>query len=414
MMFKIPSDKNITITINDQSIAPVIAASLPPPFAYVTFNTNELEHARDIFENCGLNLGKDVTVTSKDTLSEKVPVPPDPIIFHIGQKISVKTVIQTIADFGYTRVPRIENEEEFSVRGDIIDIFAPIPIRIMFLGDKIESIRAIDANSFKTQKELESCTIPPIHEKCTIKDWQTVLDTLIKKVPIIVLEEQTRLKIWQCRQGDFESTKAMTFKTEPVANFFSALSVLVPEILWNVKTRGKTVLIYVGSSRACEKYLDTKGINYFVTHSDDIKSGEINVIRQNLGVSFELVDYNLVVYSLGNPSGVIAAKEAMDAGSNATMRTYGRKSLIQRNSHDQVVVNDETSVDLSSLLPGKLVIHEKHGLGRYLGTKKMDLGDKTREYLVLQYDGGTFVYLPIDQANQLYDYYGSPRRLDRI
>jgi transcription-repair coupling factor (superfamily II helicase) len=63
---------------------------------------------------------------------------------------------------------------------------------------------------------------------------------------------------------------------------------------------------------------------------------------------------------------------------------------------------------------GGYVVHEKHGLGRYVGKKKMKLAAEVKEYLVLQYDGGTFVYLPVEQIDKLNNYHGAPRRLDRI
>ena len=395
-MFKIPQDSDVTITINDPEIAPVIAAETASPFAYAAYSASGTEHARNIFENCGLKLGEDVIVTDKDNLSEKIPVLPSPLKFKVGHKVPTKTFIQNVSDFGYSRVPRIENIGEFSVRGDVIDVFAynsPYPTRFMFLGDQIESIRSIDATSYITQSELDACIVPPISDKCLIEKWETVLDTLKTKVSIIILEEQTKLKIWHCRDGNFKSRQTINFKTAPVANYFSALSVLVPEILWNVKTRGKTVVIFVGSSRACEKYLDTKCIAYSVTEPDNIRQNEINVIRQRLGISFELIDYNLVVYSL-------------ETGSD--------KNKFQISAEPILTPDDAESIDISALVPGQLVLHIKHGLGRYLGTKSMDLGDRTRDYLIIQYDGGTFVYLPVDQADQLYEYCGSPRRLDRI
>ena len=190
----------------------------------------------------------------------------------------------------------------------------------------------------------------------------------------------------------------MELKTAPVANFFSALSVLVPEILWNVKTRGKTVVLFVGSSKSCEKYLDTKGIAYVITTPDNITSGAINIVHQKLGVSFELVDHDIVVYSVGTPRN---SERPASCTCGEMLSQYGCTSEHGCNEFFVPPV-------------GAYVVHEKHGLGRFLGTKKMSLGADTREYFILQYDGGAFVYLPVENVNQLYNYYGSPRRLDRI
>ena len=391
-MFKFPHDKDMTIVINDQSIAPVIAAAFAPPFAYVASSASEIEYAREIFENCNFDLGTDVTVTSRDQLDEKVPIYPEPITFLVGQNINIKSFTRDAANLGYTRVARIENPAEFNIRGDTADIWplgSHSPIRIMFFGDEIEAIKSIDPDGFSTVDVLKKCLIPPIKETCHIDNWQTVSDSIRQKFPLVILEEQTKIKIQTKPNKEFKSTNTIEVKTAPVVNFFSSYSILVPEILWNIKTRGATVLVYVGKSRALTKYLDTKGIQYIITTPDNIQTNQINIFESSLGASFELVEQKIVVYSIGSPKPNTAGMQCLEC-------------------------DDSCMCDFVPESVGALVIHEKHGLGRYLGIKKMTLGDSAREYFILQYDGGTFVYLPTEQAHQLYNYNGSPRRLDRI
>jgi transcription-repair coupling factor (superfamily II helicase) len=301
-----------------------------------------------------------------------------------------------VTEFGYTKVHRIEREHEWQHRGDILDIWIPNTqhiTRIMFLGDEIEEIKLVDANSFATIKAIKSCVITPIKETCTIENYQTVLELLKEKTQTIVLEQQNKLLIWADTKKKFESKSKIEIKTAPVANFFSALSVLVPEILWNIKTRRKTVVLYTGTSKALERYLDTKGINYNVTTTDAITPNAINIIHKGLGVSFELTELNTVVYSVGTPG-------KRDTQPEQTI--FGQENLYENNT------------DFEVPREGSLVVHEKHGLGRFVGKKKMNLAENVREYLVLQYDGGTFVYVPTDQMHLLYNYYGPIKRLDRI
>ncbi|MDR0461762.1 MAG: hypothetical protein LBG88_00260 [Christensenellaceae bacterium] len=421
-MLKIPHSKNTTITISDPDIAPVFAAwagvtpapkafGRPKPFAYVTHNPLNMEHARTIFENMGLEPGIDVFVTSACLLDDKAPVLPEPVTFFQGQKITMKSAVQTIVDFGYTKTTSINSDEEFRTVGDIIDICGA---RVMFFGDEIEQI-----------KPDGKFTLAPVVGKCRVEKFQTTLEILKDKVNTIILEQQNKMLVWAKGKAwkDFASEAKMTISTAPVANFFSALSVLVPEVLWNIKTRGKTVLIYTGSSHACERYLDTKGISYKVASDDNITPHAINIIHQGLGVSFELTELDTVVYSLTKASAEASSRaSACQTVSPSSLENLGRltHSLAPSEDSRSSVKTVDAAGDTSSLpdfvLPpaGGLVLHEKHGLGRYVGKKVMNLGSQEREYLVLQYDAGTFVYLPTDQAHQLYNYYGSPRRLDRI
>ena len=379
-MFKIPHNESLTIKISEPSIAPAIAASITPPFAYVAKNPEGVTHAREIFENANIS----VTVTSACQLDEKTPILPEPFKIKVGQNISVKDFTQKLVDYGYARVTRIENEGEFSARGDTVDLFAKQEFRIMFFGDEVEKIRA--------SEQIKEITIPPIPDHCLVKDYATKLQEIKRNFPIIILEEHNKLDIWVNPQKEFHPKREIEIKTASVANFFSNYSILVPEILWNIKTRAKTVIIYVGTSKALERYLDTKGIPYTIITPDNITPHKINIVRAGLGVSFELVDLNTVVYSVGSPKVAESVQAILS----------------------EELVEGVGEVCLEDLRVGCLIWHEKHGLGRYLGTKEMALGDTAREYLVLQYDGGAFVYLPKEQIHQLYNYVGPARRLDRI
>ena len=62
--------------------------------------------------------------------------------------------------------------------------------------------------------------------------------------------------------------------------------------------------------------------------------------------------------------------------------------------------------DLSELKVGDPVVHEKHGIGRYTGLANLDLGEGTTEFLLLQYEGGDKLYVPVSQLNVIGRYSG--------
>ena len=53
--------------------------------------------------------------------------------------------------------------------------------------------------------------------------------------------------------------------------------------------------------------------------------------------------------------------------------------------------------DLSELKVGDPVVHESHGVGRYLGLVHLDLGEGETEFLHLEYAGGDKLYVPVAQ-----------------
>ncbi|MBI5919644.1 MAG: transcription-repair coupling factor [Nitrosomonadales bacterium] len=62
--------------------------------------------------------------------------------------------------------------------------------------------------------------------------------------------------------------------------------------------------------------------------------------------------------------------------------------------------------DLSELKPGDAVVHEQHGIGRYQGLVNLDLGEGENEFLLLEYDGGDKLYVPVAQLHVISRYSG--------
>lgn len=87
-----------------------------------------------------------------------------------------------LAETGYKRTTLCESPAEFSVRGDVTDVF-PIgevnPFRIFFFGDEIEAIRSYDPASMQYKEEVEEITILPATD---IIISQTEVNGILNKV----------------------------------------------------------------------------------------------------------------------------------------------------------------------------------------------------------------------------------------
>ena len=62
--------------------------------------------------------------------------------------------------------------------------------------------------------------------------------------------------------------------------------------------------------------------------------------------------------------------------------------------------------DLSELRIGDPVVHENHGIGRYLGLVHMDFGEGDTEFLHLEYAAGAKLYVPVAQLQVIPRYSG--------
>ncbi len=83
-----------------------------------------------------------------------------------GSTRPLEQLITELIQRGYQRVPMVEHVGEFSVRGDIVDIFSPgqrHPWRIELFGDEIETIRAFEVARQTSLTTVPDIVIAPVH-----------------------------------------------------------------------------------------------------------------------------------------------------------------------------------------------------------------------------------------------------------
>lgn len=89
------------------------------------------------------------------------------ITIEPGDFLDIVKVQQRLADMGYENVSQVEQEGEFSVRGEILDIF-PLteesPCRIDLWDDEVDTIRSIDIESQRSVEQLSRVEIYPASE----------------------------------------------------------------------------------------------------------------------------------------------------------------------------------------------------------------------------------------------------------
>jgi transcription-repair coupling factor (superfamily II helicase) len=73
----------------------------------------------------------------------------------------------------------------------------------------------------------------------------------------------------------------------------------------------------------------------------------------------------------------------------------------------------------TDLTPGDLVVHEHHGIGRYVGMEQMKVGGALKDYVKIAYQGTDFLYVPATQLDLVSKYIGSggedsPVRLSKL
>ncbi len=78
-----------------------------------------------------------------------------------------------------------------------------------------------------------------------------------------------------------------------------------------------------------------------------------------------------------------------------------RRKQARKRDADQVVRN------LTELHPGAPVVHEDHGVGRYLGLQTLEVGGMQTEFLTLEYAGSDKLYVPVSSLHLISRYAGA-------
>ena len=86
---------------------------------------------------------------------------------------------------------------------------------------------------------------------------------------------------------------------------------------------------------------------------------------------------------------------------------FGERVLQRRRREKPTEVDDHGYRDLSELRIGSPVVHIDHGVGRYKGLETITAGGQADEFLMLEYAGGSKLYVPVSSLHLISRYAGT-------
>ena len=88
------------------------------------------------------------------------------------------------------------------------------------------------------------------------------------------------------------------------------------------------------------------------------------------------------------------------------LTVLGASELFGKRSTVKKVQKKRNTLSFSELSVGDYVVHEAHGIGRFVGVESLTVDGSTRDYLLLEYRGGDRLYIPTDQMDRVQKYVG--------
>ncbi|WP_148878104.1 transcription-repair coupling factor [Streptococcus sp. Marseille-P7375] len=416
------------------------------------------------------------------------------LILSVTEEYNLDNLVKSLSSNGYKKVSQVLSQGEYSLRGDILDIFersAQYPYRIEFFGDEIDGIRIFNPENQLSLENVEQILIEPVTDLLLTeedyargqknleaslstvidpslksyleevlssvreqshhadirkflsffyqKEW-TILDYLPTHTPIFfddfqkIMDKhaQFALEVANILTDDLQNSKALSnqqyfannyqdyrkykpatffsnfhkglgnlkfdalyqFNQYPMQEFFSQFPLLREEIN-RFRKSDYTVILQANSDSSLQSL--HKNLQDYEIHLDYIKEKDIHekavqIIEGNLVQGFNFVDEKIVL---------ITEHEMI-------------QKKIKRRIRRQNISNAERLKDYNELEKGDYVVHNIHGIGRYLGIETIEVSGVHRDYLTIQYQNADRISIPVDQINLLSKYVASDGKAPKI
>jgi transcription-repair coupling factor (superfamily II helicase) len=429
-----------------------------------------------------------------------------PVELRAGSEIEMDDLVRRLVAVGYHRVDMVERRGEVSVRGGLVDVFAPTddhPRRVELWGDEVAEIRAFAVSDQRSLEQVDELYAPPCREllltdevrdraRRAVATHPALADLLGKVAEGVVVEGMESLAPLLLDRMelfvDLLPADALVLVCDPErvrrrAHDLAATDAEFRDAAWGAAAEGaSTPIDLAGASfrplgdvraHALGRGLSWWSTSPFEAEPDDASSADLDGVpattlgwqpapafRGDLQAATDQVrawlgeQWLTLLVAAGHGTVTRAVEVLGEAGvpARASARLDaepvvhvlpGRLAsgfvdpaarvavLTERDVTGRDPAGGTTAarmpsrrrhqVDPLTLQPGDFVVHDQHGVGRYVQMTQREVGGATREYLVVEYAPGKRgqppdrLYVPTDQLEQVTRYVGGETpALDRI
>jgi len=178
--------------------------------------------------------------------------------------------------------------------------------------------------------------------------------------------------------------------------FFGQMPMLEVELAHFIKT-DYTVVLAVSKEKEAKltQGLQEINISFTLTQADQLQSKVVNIVNLNLTNGFNLLDEKIAVIT--------------------ETEIFGKTK--KRRTKRLNITNAERLQDYNELEVGDYVVHQTHGIGKYLGLETIEISGIHRDYLTIQYQNNDTISIPVDQVELLTKYTageGKPPKINKL
>jgi transcription-repair coupling factor (superfamily II helicase) len=347
----------------------------------------------------------------------------------VGDEADPHSLVTWLVDNGYAAVPQVQMPGQYCLRGGILDVYshgAPVPVRIEFFGDQVDSIRTYDAATQLSTERVQNCLFA-IAEHSDSREGARPGNLLSYLAPdaLVLLVEPARLR--ERAQEVYEQAERRSLLTPPDA-------------LWSMLAGRPRVTFGGEASSLRSRGGCFGGVGTADAASADAASVEVSIQqRDTFGPDLDSMLTELgricadceetVVYCISPAEAErfeSLLRDRQFAGIGKLQFGLGRLNhgalcaeaglaliphhcLFGRYRQRRFIPYGQEGRPIESmqeLEAGDLVVHVNHGIGRFLGTGVMEHDGSRREFAEVEFADDVHVHVPCDRIELIHRYIG--------
>ncbi|MGB2578540.1 transcription-repair coupling factor (superfamily II helicase) [Elusimicrobium simillimum] len=294
-----------------------------------------------------------------------------------GDNIRRGDIIDYLVSVGYAREEFTEFSGQFAVRGSVVDIFCPgepAPWRLYFAANTVETISTFDIDYQETKTYKDTITIIPLEFKTlpsNINNWvadaELVLDNPPKDFDLTAFEHANIIT-----QLPYGTNCGLSANIQ-----FNANMELLSKEIKSLKTQGYDITVF-SLNRAEQDRIKDMFLKADVLQDAHFKTA---AITQGF-------------YNKETKQAFITSSEILD-------RNYHTSTLLKN-----FEIEGAKRVRFKDLVAGDYVVHQVHGIGKYMGLETFDKDTAPTDCLVIEYRKGSKLFVPMQDFGKVQKYIG--------
>lgn len=391
----------------------------------------------------------------------------DILKIKVGDELPMQGISGKLISLGYRKVDLVANPGDFSIRGEVLDIYPLLgePTRIITDFDFVESIKYYNAVTMLSNKSLTEVEIPLFKfylcDEKSVSEYYSkngykkdslyyeILDNLYSlDYKNIIFDDRISSSI-------FDYVNDATIVYDGARNIYEKLSNYITDFNGKIKTLDK------GWSKLCSSH--TRDISSVLEHTkkhtllayQHINQANrlftsnrvfsirtlpaVNYVRHLSVLAMDIRNYTKSGYTIilcaGNDNNRLRLVEELErfgisansfdrisqcikSSVNVVARNYPLDILLPEEKlivvstnnlfgiKKHVIEKESSFFDGETPKNGDYIVHNFHGVGKCLGVETLKLSDGYRDYVILEYKNNDKLYLPVENLDQVSKYVG--------